>query len=44
MVQGFGTKVENHNHSDDYKEKYIKLLEIENESLKNQLKNLPKNN
>ncbi|WP_395654394.1 helix-turn-helix domain-containing protein [Flavobacterium sp.] len=44
MVQGFGTKVENHNHSDDYREKYIKLLEIENESLKNQLKNLPKNN
>lgn len=34
MVQGFGTNVENNNHSDEYKDKYIKMLEAENEYLK----------
>jgi|SRR5690606_11472469 len=34
LVQGFGSKVENNNHNDDYKEKYIKMLEAEIERLK----------
>ncbi len=34
LVQGIGAKAENmHFHGDDYKEKYIKLLEIEVERL-----------
>ena len=34
LVQGIGAKAENmHFHGDDYKEKYIKLLEIEAERL-----------
>ena len=36
LVQGIGAKAENmHFHGDDYKEKYIKLLEMEVERLKN---------
>jgi hypothetical protein len=35
LVQGIGAKAENmHFHGDDYKEKYIKLLEMEVERLK----------
>lgn len=35
LVQGLGAKAENmHFHGDDYKEKYIKLLEDENNRLK----------
>lgn len=35
LVQGIGAKAENmHFHTDDYKEKYIKVLEAENERLK----------
>lgn len=34
LVQGFGSNVENHNHSDEYREKYIKMLEVENERLR----------
>jgi hypothetical protein len=34
LVQGIGAKAENmHFHGDDYKEKYIKLLEMEVERL-----------
>ena len=37
LVQGIGAKAENmHFHGDDYKEKYIKLLEKELERLKSQ--------
>jgi hypothetical protein len=36
LVQGIGAKAENmHFHGDDYKEKYIKMLEMEVERLKN---------
>lgn len=39
MVQGVVGKAENmHFHTDDYKEKYIKMLEQENERLKAELK------
>lgn len=39
LVQGLGAKAENmYFHSDDYKEKYIKAIEAENERLKNLLK------
>lgn len=38
LVQGFGSRVENHNHSDEYREKYIKMLESENERLKKLVK------
>lgn len=34
LVQGFGSKVENHNHGDEYREKYIQMLEKEIERLK----------
>ena len=34
LVQGFGSKVENHNHQDEYREKYILMLEKEVERLK----------
>lgn len=35
LVQGFGSKVENNNnHPDDYREKYIQMLESEIERLK----------
>lgn len=34
LVQGFGSKVENHNHSDEYKDKYIQMLEAEVRRLK----------
>lgn len=34
LVQGFGTTVENHNHEDKYREKYIEKLEAENRNLK----------
>ena len=35
LVQGLGAKAENmHFHTDDYKEKYIKMLEVEIERLK----------
>lgn len=34
LVQGFGSKVENHNHNDEYREKYVKMLESENIRLK----------
>lgn len=35
LIQGLGAKAENmHFYGDDYKEKYIKLLETENERLK----------
>jgi transcriptional regulator with XRE-family HTH domain len=38
MVQGLGAKADNmHFHGDDYKEKYIKLLEQENQRLKKEL-------
>jgi transcriptional regulator with XRE-family HTH domain len=38
-VQGLGAKAENmHFHSDDYKNKYIKMLEEENERLKKLVK------
>lgn len=41
LVQGLGAKAENmHFHGDDYKEKYIKMLEDENIRLK---KLIPKN-
>ncbi len=40
LVQGFGSKVENHNHSDEYREKYIKMLEAENERLKKQIEEI----
>ncbi len=37
-VQGLGARAENmHFHGDDYKEKYIKMLEQENERLKAEL-------
>jgi transcriptional regulator with XRE-family HTH domain len=40
LVQGLGAKAENmHFHGDDYKEKYIKMLETEIERLKKQSKN-----
>lgn len=39
LVQGFGSTVENHNHSDEYRDKYIKMLEEENAQLKGTLKN-----
>lgn len=39
-VQGLGARAENmHFHGDDYKEKYIKMLEQENERLKSELAN-----
>ncbi len=39
MVQGLGAKAENMNfHGDDYKVKYIKMLEEENERLKKLIK------
>jgi transcriptional regulator with XRE-family HTH domain len=39
LVQGIGAKAENmYFHGDDYKEKYIKLLESEIEKLKSELK------
>lgn len=38
LVQGLGAKAENmHFYGDDFKEKYIKMLEAENERLKKQL-------
>ena len=40
LLQGFGAKAENmYFHSDDYKEKYIKMLEEENKRLKTNSKN-----
>jgi len=43
LVQGLGAKAENmHFHGDDYKEKYIKMLETENERLKAELDKLKK--
>jgi transcriptional regulator with XRE-family HTH domain len=39
LVQGLGAKAENmHFHGDDYKDKYIKMLEEENAQLKKSLK------
>ncbi|MGZ4097536.1 MAG: helix-turn-helix domain-containing protein [Bacteroidia bacterium] len=39
LVQGLGAKAENmHFHGDDYKEKYIKMLEVEIERLKKLVK------
>lgn len=35
VIQGSNSKVENHNHPDEYKEKYIQMLEKENERLRN---------
>jgi transcriptional regulator with XRE-family HTH domain len=35
VIQGANSKVENHTHPDEYREKYIKMLEAENERLKN---------
>lgn len=34
LVQGFGSNVKNNNHTDEYREKYIKMLESEIERLK----------
>jgi transcriptional regulator with XRE-family HTH domain len=34
VIQGSNSKVENHNHPDEYKEKYIQMLEKEIERLK----------
>lgn len=34
VIQGTNSKVENHNYTDEYREKYIKMLEVENEKLK----------
>lgn len=43
LVQGLGAKAENmHFHGDDYKEKYIKILEIDNERLKKEIEVLKK--
>jgi transcriptional regulator with XRE-family HTH domain len=42
-VQGLGAKAENmHFHGDDYREKYIKMLEGENERLRAELDNILK--
>lgn len=34
LIQGNNSKVENHNYADEYREKYIKMLEAENERLR----------
>ncbi|PZR20513.1 MAG: hypothetical protein DI539_10705 [Flavobacterium psychrophilum] len=34
VIQGTNSKVEHHNYADEYREKYIKLLEAENERLR----------
>lgn len=34
LVQGFGSKVKNNNYPDDYREKYIRMLETEIQRLK----------